>query len=406
MAALVPIAKPLLGTEELDAVRRAIESGWVSQGSEVASFEREFAELVDAPYACAVSSCTAALHLGLLAVGVSRGDEVITVSHSFVATANAVRYCGALPVFVDISPTTYNMDPELIEPAISQRTKAILCAHQIGMPCELERILEIAHRHRLAVVEDAACAVGSEIRLKARWERVGRPHGDIACFSFHPRKVITTGDGGMLTTRNRQWDARFRLLRQHYMSVPDTVRHSSTEVIFESYPELGFNYRMTDIQAAVGREQLRRLPKIIRKRRALGERYLEILAELPGLGLPAEPGWARTNWQSFCVRLPEHLSQRQVMQSMLDRGIATRRGVMCSHRESGYPRESWSCGENDCDCLPHSCRLLRHSEAAQDRTILLPLFAQMTFEEQDLVASALRDALNASADTEAAVRTG
>src|SRR5215218_6310980 len=183
---MIPIAKPVLDEHEVEAVRRVILSGWVTQGPEVAAFEREFAEYVGAPHACAVSNCTTALHLALLAVGVGPGAEVITVSHSFIATANAIRYCGATPVFIDIEPDGYNMDPALIAAAITPRTRAILCVHQIGMPCDLACIVEIGKRHGLPVIEDAACAIGSEILWNGRWERVGRPHGDIACFSFHP----------------------------------------------------------------------------------------------------------------------------------------------------------------------------------------------------------------------------
>src|SRR5262249_37561921 len=163
---------------------------------------------------------------------------------------NAVRYCGATPVFVDVEPDTFNIDPRSVEEAITPRTRALLCVHQMGMPCDLAAILPIARRRGVPVVEDAACAIGRELRMGDRWERIGRPHGDIACFSFHPRKVVSTGDGGMITTTNAEWDAACRLLRQHGMSVPDTVRHGSSSVIFESYPILGYNYRMTDIQAA------------------------------------------------------------------------------------------------------------------------------------------------------------
>ncbi|HEX6030101.1 MAG TPA: DegT/DnrJ/EryC1/StrS family aminotransferase, partial [Tepidiformaceae bacterium] len=196
----IPVAKPWLGEAEEAAAARVIRSGWVTQGPEVAAFEREFAAFVGAPFACAVSNCTAALHLALRAVGVGSGDEVITVSSSFIATANSVRYCGAVPVFVDVDPETGNMAPEQIEAAMSSRTRAILCVHQFGMPCDVAAVAALSRRLGIPLVEDAACAVGSEIRVGGEWERVGRPHGDIACFSFHPRKLLTTGDGGMLTT--------------------------------------------------------------------------------------------------------------------------------------------------------------------------------------------------------------
>jgi dTDP-4-amino-4,6-dideoxygalactose transaminase len=382
---MIPITKPMLDASEAQAAAQVILSGWLSQGLEVAAFEAEFAGAVEAPHACAVSNCTTALHLALLVAGVRPGDEVITVSHSFIATANVVLQCGATPVFVDIDPATGGMDPELLAAAITGRSKAVLCVHQLGMPCDLARILPIARDHELPVIEDAACAIGSEIRLDNTWSPIGAPHGDVACFSFHPRKVITTGEGGMLTTKHADWDRQFRLLRQHGMSIPDTVRHQANEVVFEEYEVSGFNYRLTDMQAAIGRRQLRRLPEILLRRRFLAASYGRMLAGVPGVEAPREPEWARSNWQSYSVRLPEWVEQRPLMQRMLDRGVATRRGVMCSHLEA--PHSGTARGP-----LPESERAHRHS-------VLLPLYPQMSEENQYEVVDALQAALSAARPT-------
>jgi dTDP-4-amino-4,6-dideoxygalactose transaminase len=385
---VIPVAKPLLDERDVDAARRAILSGWVTQGPEVAGFEQEFGAAVGAPHACAVSSCTAALHLALRGVGVGAGDRVITVSQSFIATANAVRYCGATPVFVDIEPGTFNMDPRRIERAIGSGARAILCVHQFGMPCDLSAIVDLARRHGLPVVEDAACATGSEIRWDGRWEPIGRPHADVACFSFHPRKLLTTGDGGMLTTADPAIDRNFRLWRQHGMSVPDAVRHAAGTVIDEDYTTLGYNYRLTDIQAAIGREQIRKLPEILARRRALAARYRELLGDVTAITLPEEPAWARSNWQSYCLTLAPHLDRHAVMEALLARGISTRRGVICIHRQPAYPAGTWEEGPEG----------LAVSEQAHERGLVIPLFHQMTTDDQDAVAAALHEVCVASPD--------
>ncbi len=372
---MIPVFRPWLGEEEALATHAPILSGWVTQGPEVAAFEKEFAAYVGAPHACAVANCTVALQLALQVVGVGRGDEVITVSHSYIATANSIRYLDALPVFVDIEPDTVNMDPNELEAAISPKTKAILTVHQIGMPCDLTAILSVAKKHGIPVIEDAACAVGSEFR----GEKIGKPQGDVVCFSFHPRKLLTTGDGGMLTTANEAYGKRFRLLRQHAMSVPDTVRHASNQVIREQFLEVGYNFRMTDIQAAVGRQQLKRLPVLLERRTKQVNEYQRLL---PKVQFQREPEWAKSNWQSLMIRLPEGSDQLTVMQKLLDEGISTRRGIMCSHREPAYPAGTWRAVSD-----------LKHSEEAQDRTILLPLFHDLSQEDLERVAHTVESLL-------------
>jgi dTDP-4-amino-4,6-dideoxygalactose transaminase len=383
---MIPIAKPMLGEAEANAAHAAVLSGWVSQGPQVAAFEAEFAALVDAPYACAVSNCTTALHLACRAVGVRRGDEVITVSHSFIAGANAIRQCGAIPIFVDIEEGGFNIDPQAVTKAITGRTKAILCVHQIGMPCDLSALSKIAWNHGLALIEDAACAIGSEISIGDAWKMIGSPQGDVACFSFHPRKVLTTGEGGMLTTRKECHDARFRLWRQHGMSISDTARHVSQQVDFESYPVRGYNYRMTDIQAAIGRVQLARLPGIVESRRRIAALYTTLLSACDGVKPPAEPTWARSNWQSYCVELDADIDQRQLMQFMLDHGVTTRRGIMCMHLE-----------ESQMD-LPLRHPLAR-SKRARDHSVLLPLYAHMTEDDVYAVSDGLSAGIAAQRST-------
>jgi dTDP-4-amino-4,6-dideoxygalactose transaminase len=343
----------------------------------VAEFEARFAEYTGAPHAVAVSSCTTALHLALVAAGIGPGDEVLCPSLSFIATANAIVHAGGIPVFVDVDEYSYNMDPRCVENAITPKTKAILVVHQIGLPAALDEITDIAHRRGLMVIEDAACAIGAEYK----GQRVGRPHSLMACFSFHPRKILTTGEGGMITTPNAETAARLRRLRQHAMTVSDVARHSSSQVVIETYDELGYNYRMTDLQAAVGLSQLARLDGMLARRRTLAQRYSEALSRVPWLRVPLETPGCRHNYQSYMIRLigASANDRDDLMQRLLDHGISSRRGIMAIHREAPYRgRADWN------QRLPLTNRVT-------DSTLILPLFHDMTETEQDHVIRCIED---------------
>jgi dTDP-4-amino-4,6-dideoxygalactose transaminase len=318
--------------------------------------------------------------LALLAAGVKEGDEVLCPSLSFIATANAIVYAGATPIFVDIDESTYNIDPHRIEMAITPRTKAILVVHQIGLPAALSEIEVIAQHHGLVVVEDAACAIGSEYKGR----RIGAPHSAIACFSFHPRKILTTGEGGMITTADPQIAGRLKKLRQHAMTVSDVARHSSSKVMIESYDEVGYNYRMTDLQAGIGLVQLQRLEGMIARRRELAERYSSELAALSWLVLPQESAECRHNFQSYMVRLASDapIGRDDLMQFLLDRGVSSRRGIMAIHREAPYTGQEWN-------------SRLPVTNMVTDSSMVLPLYHDMTKDEQDYVIECMTHAVSA-----------
>ncbi|MFN8700228.1 MAG: DegT/DnrJ/EryC1/StrS family aminotransferase [Flavobacteriales bacterium] len=373
----IPVAKPYLSKEEAQSAYDTILTNWVTQGPRVREFEERFAAYTGAAHAVALSNCTTALHLAMIVSGIGPGDEVICPSMSYIATANSIVYAGATPVFAEVDPTTYNLDPADVARRITSRTKGILLVHQIGMPGDIEAFRALCDTHGLVLIEDAACAAGSAYRGK----KIGA-HSDLVCFSFHPRKVITTGDGGMITTSRADYAERLRLLRQHGMSVNDRVRHESKTVLFEDHLEVGYNYRMTDIQAAVGIRQLERLDWIVKEREKIALRYLAALADIPYIRLPHVPEGYETNWQSFSIYLrPEcPVSRNDLMQRLLDKGIATRRGVMTAHRETAYLTR-----------MPGIS--LPASEDACDRSIIIPLYVPMPDEETDAVIAEFRRAI-------------
>jgi perosamine synthetase len=374
----IPITKPLLGEAEELAVIDVIRSGWLVQGPKVAAFEREVAAYVGAKHAVATSSCTTALHLALLLHGIGPGDEVIVPSFTFIATANAVLYTGATPVFADIDSRSYNIDPTAVQAAITPRTRAIMPVHQLGLAADMDRLTAIAARHDLLLLEDAAPAIGATYKGR----RVGGL-GNPTCLSFHPRKVITTGEGGMLLMDSLPLAERARRLRAHGMSVSDLARHRAERVVFEEYHELGYNYRMTDMQAAIGIEQVRRLDAMIARRREIACRYAEALADVDGVQLPFSSADTPHTYQSYMIQLaPGRVSRDDLMRQLLTVGVATRRGVMAIHLEPYY-RER--CAE----------LRLPVTECATRHTVLLPIYASMTDTEQDYVIEHLLRALDA-----------
>ena len=351
-----------------------ILTGWITQGPRVAEFEEKFAAYTGAKYAVAVSNCTTALHLAMIVAGVGPGDEVICPSMSYIATANSVKYVGATPVFAEINPANYNLDVNDTARKITSKTKAILLVHQIGMPADIDAFKALAEKHNLKLIEDAACAAGSSYK----GGKIGS-HSELVCFSLHPRKVISTGDGGFITTNREDYYQRMKLLRQHGMSVNDRVRHESSKLIFEDHIEVGYNYRMTDIQAAVGIKQLEKLDWIVAERRKIAMRYNEAFKDIDCIQLPIEKEGYFSNYQSYSIYLKDNcpVGRNDIMQKMLDDGISSRRGIMTTHRETAYKTE----------CAGLSLPI---SEKSADRSIILPLYIPMKNEDIEKVIEAFR----------------
>lgn len=373
----ISVMKPWLGTAESDAVAQVIASGWVAQGPRTAAFEDAFASRQQVSHAVATSSCTTALQLALTVAGVKPGDDVIVPSFSFIATANAPTYLGARPVFADVDETTGNVTAQSIEAVLTDETTAIIAVDQGGVPVDLEPLRRLCQSRGLVLIEDAACAAGSTYR--------GAPVGggaDITAWSFHPRKLLTTGEGGMLTTNNEQWAQRARRLREHAMDVSAAQRHASLLAPQESYAEIGYNFRMTDLQAAVGLVQLHKLDLMVARRRFLAAQYQQAFAHVPGLRCVADPLHGSSNFQSFWIELtkPFGLDREQLLARLAQDGISARRGIMAAHLQPAYARHSGITAP-----LPVTERLSAN-------TLILPLFHQLREDEIQRVINSVLSA--------------
>ena len=387
----IPITKPFIGPEELAAVQRPLETGWLVQGPYVKEFEDKFGRFIDADHSVATTSCTTALHLAVAALGLGPGDEVIVPAFTWVATANVVEYMGARPVFVDIDLATFNLDVSRVEAAITPRTVGIIPVHLFGLPADMNPILDITRRHGLWSVEDAACAFGAWYGGK----HVGT-FGDLGCFSFHPRKSITTGEGGMITTSRADLAETVRSLRDHGASRSDLQRHTNAaSYLLADYDLLGYNFRMTDVQGAIGSVQMDRADWVLAERHRCAEAYDRLLGDLDWLTLPTTPAGSTHGYQSYvCLFQPDepnlstvddlHERHNRLMAVLEGEGIATRQGTHAAFIQ-GYYATKYSIPPSDLPAAYLADRL----------SLSLPMFPGMTDEELEYVATELRAAVDA-----------
>jgi perosamine synthetase len=373
--ARIPLSSPDISEAEIAAVSAVLRTPRLSLGERLVEFETELARFVGSPHCVAVSSGTAALHLALLGIGLQAGDEVIVPSFTFIAVANAVRYVGAIPVFVDVDPNTLNLAPGAVEAAITSRTRAIIVVHTFGVPAAMDELLHIARHHQLKIIEDACESLGAEYDGR----KLGAL-GDAGVFGFYPNKQITTGEGGALVTSDAAVAARARMLRnQGRRPSGDWFEHQA----------IGYNYRISEINCALGITQLRRAGEILDKRAVAAQRYFENLRDITDLELPpTQIAKGKISWFVYVVRLAERFrgsGRDRIASHLLARGIACGRYFAPIHRQPAYQNE------------PHRCMDLRITESLAERTLALPFFNQITTDQIDEVCHALRGALNEAA---------
>ena len=372
MTDFLPVIRPVFDRAELDNITTCLESGHVTQGNFVAKFESLFQDFLPVPHAVAVSSGTAALHIGLLALGIGKGDEVLVPSFTFVATANAVELTGATPVFVDVQPREYNIDIDSARKALTAKTKAIIPVHQFGLCADMDAVLGLAGQEGLMVIEDAACATGSQFKGRAAGSM-----GDLGCFSFHPRKVITTGEGGMLTTRYHQLAETARQLRNHgARPLPGDAQNWQ----MAEFDQCGLNYRMSDILGAVGCAQMEKVTKILAERKRIAQLYMAAFQGIGSVELPTEPEDRVHSWQSFVIFVRGGKSKRNAYAAQLaDRGVQVRCGTHAVHRLHYYAQKY--------GLAPQS---LPGASLCEDCTLTLPVVHGMTEEDVERVATVFR----------------
>ena len=374
---IIQISLPSMGQEEWEAMKEPLFSGWVTQGPKVKEFERIFAERHCVKHAIAVSNCTTALHLALLAVGVGPGDEVLVPAFTWIATANAVLYCGATPVFVDIDPITFNIDPHKIKAKTTPKTKAIIPVHLFGLCADIDAIKQVTAG--LKIVEDGACAAGASYK--------GRPAGslgDVGCFSFHPRKSITTGEGGMITTNNDDVARHVDMLRNHGASISEEQRHKGPRpFILAEFDVMGFNYRMTDLQGAVGVVQLKKLDKFIDERQQWADYFSKELSSLSWLKTPFVAKGYKHGWQSYVLFVDETkapMKRNDLMEYLQQKGISTRPGTHAVHMLGFYAKKF--------KLKPQDFPV---AYAANEYTMSIPLHNKMTADDYDYVVNAIKN---------------